>query len=104
MLFSLGLGLQWGGGWRKRLPLVMPVLAISLLINPLLVWGAARGLGLDGDVLTAVVLEAAMPSMVLGIVLCDRYRLDTGLYAMAVTLTTALSLITLPAWFDLLSL
>lgn len=104
MLFSLGLGLQWGGGWWERLPLVLPVLAISLVVNPLLVWGAARGLGLEGDVLTAVVLEAAMPSMVLGIVLCDRYRLDTGLYAMAVTLTTALSLITLPAWFDLLSL
>jgi predicted permease len=42
-----------------------------------------------------------MPSMVLGIVICDRYRLDTALYAMVVTLTTALSLVTLPAWFDL---
>jgi predicted permease len=32
-------------------------------------------------------------------VLCDRYRLDSSLYAMAVTLSTALSIITLPAWF-----
>lgn len=103
MLFSLGLGLQWSGGWGHNLPLVVPVLIIQLAINPLMVWGAASGLGLEANVLTAAVLEAAMPSMVLGIVLCDRYRLDTGLYAMAVTLTTALSLVTLPAWFDLLS-
>jgi predicted permease len=48
------------------------------------------------------VLEAAMPAMVLGIVFCDRFGLDTGLYAAAVTLTTALSLVTLPLWFALL--
>jgi predicted permease len=36
--------------------------------------------------------------MVLGIVLCDRYALDSALYAAAVTITTAASLITLPLW------
>jgi len=45
------------------------------------------------------VLEAAMPSMVLGLVLCDRFRLDTTLYALAVTVTTLLSLLSLPLWF-----
>ncbi len=103
MLFALGLGLQWAGAWRKRLPAVLPVVAIQLLITPLVVWGVAEMTALDAPNRTAVVLEAAMPSMVLGIVLCDRYRLDTALYAMAVTLTTALSLITLPLWFDWLS-
>jgi predicted permease len=44
-----------------------------------------------------------MPSMVIGIVLCDRYGLDTGLYAAAVTLTTLVSLITLPMWSGILS-
>lgn len=100
MLFSLGLGLQWTGGWRYQIPAVMPVVVIQLALTPLLVWMLARGIGLEGEVLTAVVLEAAMPSMVLGIVLCDRYRLESGLYAMAVTLSTALSMLTLPAWFD----
>ena len=38
------------------------------------------------------------------IVLCDRYGLDTGLYAAAVTLTTLLSLFTLPMWSGLLAL
>lgn len=102
MLFSLGLGLRWGSGWGQRLSLVLPVVFIQLLLTPLLVWGASDITGLSGSVRTAVVLEAAMPSMVLGIVLCDRYRLDSSLYAMAVTLSTALSVFTLPLWFSLL--
>jgi len=39
---------------------------------------------------------------VLGMVICDRYDLDTPLYAAAVTLSTLLSLVTLPVWFRLL--
>jgi len=102
MLFSLGLGLRWGSGWGKRVSLVLPVVVIQLLVTPLIVWGGSDLTGLVGQVRTAVVLEAAMPSMVLGIVLCDRYRLDSSLYAMAVTLSTALSALTLPLWFSLL--
>jgi len=102
MLFSLGLGLRWGAGWGRRVSLVLPVVAIQLLLTPLIVWSVSGMTGLEGQVRTAVVLEAAMPSMVLGIVLCDRYRLDSSLYAMAVTLSTALSALTLPLWFSLL--
>jgi predicted permease len=102
MLFSIGLSLRWSGSWRQHLPLVFPVVIIQLIITPVVIWGVSEAMGLAGDVRTAVVLEAAMPSMVLGIVLCDRYHLDTALYAMAVTLSTALSLVTLPLWFDLL--
>ncbi|HEY0721994.1 MAG TPA: AEC family transporter [Gammaproteobacteria bacterium] len=98
MLFSLGLGLRWTAGGWSHLPQVLPVVVIQLIITPLLVWGASSLLGMSGPVQSAVVLEAGMPSMVLGIVLCDRYRLDTSLYAMAVTLTTAVSLFTLPLW------
>ena len=100
MLIALGMSLQWESLRLRRLPLLLPAMAIRLAIIPLLVWLASPGLGLEGQRLTAVVLEAAMPSMVLGIVLCDRYRLDTPLYAMTVALTTALSLVTLPFWFE----
>ncbi len=103
MLFSLGLGLRWGGGWKQRISLVTPVVVIQLLLTPLVVWGASSALDLQGPVRTAVVLEAAMPSMVLGIVLCDRYRLDSSLYAMIVTVSTAFSIVTLPLWFSLAS-
>jgi len=100
MLIALGMALSWETRQLQRLPLLLPVLAIQLLLMPLLAWGLATALGLHGDLRTAVVLEAAMPSMVLGVVLCDRYGLDTGLYATVVTASTALSLLTLPLWFQ----
>ena len=66
---------------------------------PALVLGVTWVLGAGGDLRAGLVMEAAMPTMVLGLVLCDRFRLDVGLYAAAVTLTTAASLATLPLWF-----
>ena len=101
MLVALGLSLQWHRFSRRQLGPLLVVSVIQLLLTPLLVWRLAIQLGLSGDLLTAVVLEAAMPSMVLGLVLCDRFRLDTTLYALAVTVTTLLSLLSLPFWFGL---
>jgi len=103
MLFSLGLSLRWDTIKISRLPTVIPIVMLQLAVAPLIVWGVAQGVGLEGVVLAGTVLEAAMPSMVIGIVLCDRYGLDTALYAAAVTLTTLLSLFTLPLWSGLLS-
>lgn len=103
MLFSTGLALRWAAGFREKVRVVIPVLLIRLLLIPLLVLGLAVLLGMDGSLRTAVVLEAAMPSMVLGLVLCDRFGLDTSLYAEIVVLTTALAAFTLPAWFALLT-
>ena len=102
MLFSVGLGLRWAGSWRRQVPLVLPVVVIQLLLTPLVIWGVAGIIGLQGDKLVAVVLEAAMPTMVLGIVLCDRYNLDTSLYAMTVTVSTVFSMLSLPMWFGVL--
>lgn len=101
MLFSLGLGLTFESLSLRRLPRLAPAVVIQLALVPLIVWGVGTGVGLTGDRLTAVVLEGAMPSMVLGVVICDRFRLDTPLYAATVALTTALSLLTLPFWFRL---
>ena len=101
MLIAVGMGLRWETLRLDRLPRLIPALAIRMALIPLAVWQGAALAGVGGDTLTAIVLEAAMPSMVLGIVLCDRYKLDTPLYAMAVTLSTALSLVTLPFWFEL---
>ncbi len=103
MLFSIGLSLRWSDKWLGQVHLVLPVVLIQLLLTPLAIWGLSGLSGLGSGLQTAVVLEAAMPSMVLGIVLCDRYRLDSGLYAMAVTLSTAMAMLSLPAWFRLLS-
>ena len=99
MLFSLGLSLEWNRAQWRKLPPVVPVLLLRLLLIPALVSLFASATGLSGELHAAVVMEAAMPSMVLGIVFCDRYNLDVSLYATTVTVTTVLSLVTLPLWY-----
>ena len=100
MLLTLGLSLKWQASWQADLQIIFPVVVIQLLLVPAGAWYVAQAAGLNDELLMAVVLESAMPSMVLGIVLCDRFRLNTSLYAAAVTLTTLMSLFTLPVWFE----
>jgi predicted permease len=79
------------------------MVVIQLVFMPLVVWGACIGVGMPGNLLAPAIIEGAMPSMVLGLVICDRFKLDTSLYAEAVTVTTVLSLLTLPLWLKLVS-
>jgi predicted permease len=98
MLISLGLGLRWEA-WRWRnLPLASLVIVLRLALVPLFGLGLALELGFEDDKLAALVMEAGMPCMLLGVVYCDQWKLDTAFYAMIVALSTAASLITLPAW------
>ena len=99
MLISLGLSLKWDRSQWQTLPAIGPVVLLSLFVIPAAVYPFTGLIGLDGDWRAAVVLEAAMPSMVLGLVLCDRFDLDSTLYATAVTVTTVLSLVSLPLWY-----
>ena len=102
MLLALGMGLRWESVRRDTLLLLLPVIVIQLLLVPLFIYWLGIETGASGEWRVAIVLEAAMPSMVLGIAFCDRYQLDTAAYAMAVTLSTLLSVITLPLWFRIL--
>jgi predicted permease len=102
MLFSLGLALNWKAVIGRNIPYVVPVILIKMLLMPLFAIILASYLPMEGKYKAAAVLDMAMPSMVLGVVFCDRYRLDSALYAMTVTVTTALSLITLPFWHGVL--
>jgi predicted permease len=102
MLFSLGLALSWKAVSFRNIPYVIPVIAIKMLLMPLFAIVLVEFLPIAGEYRAAAVLDLSMPSMVLGIVFCDRFRLDSSLYAMAVTVTTVISLITLPFWHGIL--
>lgn len=102
MLFSIGLSLQWSRERWRSLPALIPVVVYSLFLIPLVIYFSASLIGMTGNLRAAVVMEAAMPSMVFGIVLSDRFNLDSTLYAAAVTVTTALSMLTLPLWHGFL--
>ncbi|MCK9608263.1 MAG: AEC family transporter [Methylomonas sp.] len=102
MIFSLGLALSWQAIRFKNLPYILPIIALKLLLLPWAAMHIADVVQLREQFKAAAVLDLAMPSMVLGVVLCDRYGLDSSLYATAVTMTTALSLLSLPFWFSVL--
>jgi predicted permease len=103
MLIALGMSIRWDTIKLKYLPLLLPVCLIALLIAPLAALTTASILDLPAPTLTTAVILAAMPTMIFGIVICERYRLDSGLYAAAVFLTTVLSVGTLTIWFNLLT-
>jgi predicted permease len=103
MLLSIGMALRWQSGWVVRIPMLLPMVVIQLVFMPLVVWGACIGVGMPGNLLAPAIIEGAMPTMVLGLVICDRFKLDTSLYAEAVTVTTVLSLLTLPLWLKVVS-
>lgn len=102
MLFSLGLALRWQSMSPRNAPYLVPALLIKLLVMPWAAWQLADIIHLQGKYRAPAILDLAMPCMVLGIVFCDRYKLDASLYAMAVTVSTLLSLISLPFWYSLL--
>jgi predicted permease len=104
MLIVLGMSIRWNSLRLRFMPLLSLVALISLVIVPFSVYTISHWLNLSAQLITPVTLIAAMPTMIFGIVICERYQLDGELYAAAVTLTTLASLITLPITFHLLSL
>jgi len=101
MIISLGMSLNWQAiNWRN-MPYMVPLIAIKMFAMPLSAWFLARQLGIDTQLQAVAIMDLAMPSMLFGIVFCDRFRLDGALYAMAVTITTLSSLLTLPFWHRL---
>ena len=103
MLISLGLSLTMPREQLHQLRSVFPALAVKLFLMPFVVLLAARLLNMQGMEYQAVVLEGAMPSMVLGLLFADRYGLNSPIYAAIVTLGTIASLFTLSMWFHLVS-
>ena len=103
MLMVLGMSLRWDSMKLSYMPLVVPVVVIQLVLTPFLMFGLGNLLDVQVPLLHALVLETAMPTMLLGVVLCDRYELDGGVYAAGAGATTLLTVVTLPLWFYFLT-
>jgi len=100
MLFSLGLALNWRAVHWRNAVYILPVLLIRMAIMPLFAWWLSGIIAMEGQQRAAAVLEMSMPCMVMGVVFCDRFQLDAELYAAVVAVSTVLSLLTLPFWFQ----
>lgn len=103
MLIVLGMSIRWQSLRFRFMRLLLPVVAISLILVPFCVFSISHAIDLNTDLIIPIALISAMPTMVFGIVICERYGMDSELYAAAVTLTTICSLVTLPLWFQWLS-
>jgi predicted permease len=100
MIFTVGLALDFRD--ILRLPVALPALTLKLVVVPMAACALASALGMRGDVLTAVVIEGAMPVMVLALIIADEFNLDVNLAAMCITVSTVASFFTLPMMIKIL--
>jgi predicted permease len=94
MILSLGMALQFPKA--ESVGLLVPVLAVKLAASPVVVFLAARALGMEGELLEAVTVEGAMPSQLLTFVIADRFKLNVSILALVIGLDTALAFLTIP--------
>ncbi len=94
MIFSVGLALEIPK--VKQAVIAAPAVLIKLLAVPLIAFAVASVLGMSGLPFKASVMEAALPTMLLTLVIASQYKLDHSLGALVIVLTTAASFITMP--------
>lgn len=103
LLFSVGLSLNWSPNWTNRLAGVIPVVVIQLVLVPLLMWGMTSLFGSVGKLTTkALLLDSMLPATMFGFLMCERYKFDSEGYALAFIATSAVALVTVPAWYRLI--
>ncbi len=103
LLLAVGLALNWTKSWNSQLVGVLPVAAVQLVLVPLLMWGMVSLFGSVGVKTTkSLLLDSMLPATLFGFVLCERYKLDSGAYALAFSATTLLALVTVPVWYNLI--
>ena len=105
MLAVLGIALAetFQQGVQSRcLPALGAVTALRLVLSPLLAFLLAGWLGLDGLARDVTVLESAMPSAVMTIILAAEFEADRAFAALCVLGTTLGSLVTVTLLLNLL--
>jgi len=103
LLLTVGLSLKWTKSWNNQLVGVAPVVVIQLVALPLLMWGAVSLFGAAGvNGTKALLLDTMLPATLIGFVICDHYKLDTGAYGLAFNASSLLALITVPIWFNVM--
>jgi len=97
MILSLGMALRIETlrARGRELGVLVPCVLTKLALSPLVVWTGARTLNVAEPFAAAVVLEAAMPTQLIVLIVADRFGLDTELAALAALVTTTASFLTL---------
>jgi predicted permease len=101
VFLSLGLSLD-ARGLRGRAAPLAAVAAIKLVVSPAVALGVVLLLGLRGPAAEVAVLQAAMPSAMVSVIIAARYGCDAPFAAAAALVTTLGTLGTLPLVLELL--
>ncbi|MGD1075078.1 MAG: AEC family transporter [Thermodesulfovibrionales bacterium] len=94
MIFSIGLALSLPK--VKHAYVLAPAVIIKLAIIPFISYQTASILGVRATALASCLIEGAMPTMVLSLLIAARFKLDESLAAFLIVVTTLLSFATLP--------
>lgn len=95
-LMILVLGMQLERATKpERVSVVATAVALSILATPILGWGLARMLGLEGAAFQAAVIQASMPAAVVTTILALQYEVAPSFVTSVVIISTLLSPFTL---------
>jgi predicted permease len=94
MIFTIGLALSFPK--VRHAYAIIPAVIIKLVLVPCMSYVTAVVLGLKGTALASCLVEGAMPTMVLSLLIAARFKLDESLAAFVIVVTTAISFVTLP--------
>ena len=101
IMLSLGISIDFGGIKRSKNMIIFTSI-MKLMIFPLIAFFIVAQLGLSGLQFKVPIIEAAMPSGMLSLVLAITYKLDSELTSDCILINTVISLITLPVILMLL--
>lgn len=99
-LIAVGAGMRFSGLGHARGHLWYGV-TVKLLVLPAIAWGLGRLAGLQGVWFTTALLLAALPHSTVAYLLAVRMGGDGRISANQISLTTLLSMLTLPVWLAL---
>jgi predicted permease len=94
VMISVGLTLEWSAA-KEKTGALAAVAGLKLLLLPAVAAGIALAIRDTGS-LRLVTLQAGMPSMMLTLVIGERFRLDTRFMAAAILVTTVACAVTVP--------
>ncbi|WP_411035367.1 AEC family transporter [Shinella sp. BYT-45] len=94
-LIMVGAGLKLADALKPR-PLALLPVALKLVFMPIVMTGAAYGLGMRGEPLLTIAMGASVPTAMNGYVLAKQMGGDAPLYAAVATLQTIASFFTIP--------
>lgn len=103
LILTVGLSLTWDSSWMNQMKDIIPVAAIKLILIPVVLLIMVKVFGSPGAKTSqALMINGMMPASLLGLAVCDRFKLDTKTYVMAFAVTSILAVVAVPVWLQIM--